>query len=89
MWATLSGYLAGAWQTYEIEPEEIGSALAEIHHQLCQACRPDPLELAARLATLVGNAHGDVFLDAPDRYADVLGTEGVAEFRALLARRLR
>jgi hypothetical protein len=89
VWATLSGYLSDAWQTYETEPEEIGSALAELHHQLCQACRPDPLELAARLATLVGNADGDIFLDAPDRYGDVLGPEGVAEFRTLMARRFR
>jgi hypothetical protein len=90
VWATLSDFLYGAWETsYETEPEEIGSALAELHHQLCQACRPDPLELAARLATLVGNADGDVLLDAPDRYADVLGADGVAEFRALVVRRLR
>ncbi len=85
VWAALSGYLNEAWEIYETEPQEIGVTLAELHHQLCQACRPDPLELAARLATLVGNADGDTFLDAPERYADILGTEGVAEFRALAA----
>jgi len=87
VWATLSGYLNEAWEIYETEPQEIGAALAELHHQLCQACRPDPLELEARLATLVGSADGDIFLDAPERYADILGTAGEAEFRALTGQR--
>jgi hypothetical protein len=86
VWATLSGYFRDEWETYETEPEEIGSALAELHYQLCRACGPDPLELAARLATLVGNADGDILLDAPDRYADVLGAEGLAEFSACSGR---
>jgi len=48
--------------------------------------RPDPLELAARLAALVDGADGDMFLDVPEGYVDVLGPEGAAEFEALLAR---
>ena len=43
-----------------------------------------PLELAARLAKLVGDADGETFLDMPEGYADVLGVEGLAEFEALL-----
>ncbi|MGQ0775093.1 MAG: hypothetical protein ACT4NY_11860 [Pseudonocardiales bacterium] len=86
VWATLSGYLNDAGETYETEPEEVGSALAELHLRLCQVCPPDPLELAARLAALVDDADADTFLDVPERYADVLGAEGVAEFEALLAR---
>ncbi len=43
-----------------------------------------PLELAARLAKLVGAADGETYLDVPEGYADVLGVEGLAEFEALL-----
>ncbi|MGH3912371.1 MAG: hypothetical protein ACRDTC_03010 [Pseudonocardiaceae bacterium] len=89
VWATLSGYLNDAWETYETEPEEIGSALAELHLRLCQACRPDPLELATRLAQLIGDADVDTFLDVPEEYIDVLGAEGVGEFEALLAQNSR
>jgi hypothetical protein len=45
---------------------------------------PVPLELAARLAKLVGDADGETCLDVPEGYANVLGVEGVAEFEALL-----
>ncbi|MGH3621390.1 MAG: hypothetical protein ACRDQ5_06310 [Sciscionella sp.] len=86
VWATLSGYLNDAWETYATEPEEVGSALAELHLRLSQAYRPEPLELAARLAKLVADADVDTFLDAPEGYVDVLGAEGVAEFTALLTR---
>ena len=84
VWAALSGYLYDAWETYETEPEEIGSALAELHLRLSKTCCPDPLALAARLAELVRNAEDDTFLDVPERYGDVLGAEGIAEFEALM-----
>jgi hypothetical protein len=84
VWAVLSGYLYDAWETYETEPEEIGGALAELHLQLAKACQLDPLALAARLAALVRNAEDDTFLDAPERYREVLGANGIAEFEALL-----
>jgi hypothetical protein len=87
-WVTLSAYLSDAWETYETEPEEIGFALVELHHQVCAACRLDPPELAARLATLVGNADGDIFADMSDRYADILGAQGLAEFEALVMQHL-
>lgn len=61
VWATLSGYLHDAWEIYETEPEEIGSALAELHLRICQVYCPDPLELATRLAALVKDADGDTF----------------------------
>lgn len=85
VWATLAGYLNDAWENYETEPEDVGSALAELHLQLCQVHRPDPLELAARLAALVRAADGDTYLDVPEDYVDVLGTEGIAKFTALEA----
>jgi hypothetical protein len=40
VWATVSGYLLDAWETYETEPEEIGTALADFHFQLCQTLQP-------------------------------------------------
>jgi hypothetical protein len=84
VWATLSGYLNDAWEIFETEPREVGSALAELHLRLCQVHDPVPLELAARLAKLVRDADGETFLDVPEGYADVLGVEGVAEFEGLL-----
>jgi hypothetical protein len=73
-----------AWEIFETEPRELGSALAEVHLRLCQVHDPVPLELAARLAKLVGDADGETYLDVPEGYADVLGVEGLAEFEALL-----
>ena len=43
-----------AWEIFETEPRELGSALAEAHLRLCQVHDPVPLELAAQLAKLVG-----------------------------------
>ena len=43
-----------AWEIFETEPRELGSALAEVHLRLCQVHDPVPLELAAWLAKLVG-----------------------------------
>jgi hypothetical protein len=85
VWARLSCYLNEAGQTYETEPEEIGSALAELHLRVCQVHGPDPLELAARLVALVDGAEGDTFLDVPEGYVEVLGAQGTAEFETLLA----
>lgn len=89
VWATLAGHLHDAWETYRTDPEEVGGALAELHLQLCESCQQPPLELAARLARLVGNAEVDTCLDVPGDYADVLGPEGMAEFTNLLARSSR
>lgn len=48
-----------AWEIFETEPRELGSALADVHLRLCQVHDPVPLELAARLAKLVGDADGE------------------------------
>jgi len=82
-WIVLSDHLNDFWEIYETEQEEIGSALAELHLRLCQAHDPEPHELAKRLAKLVWNADGQTFLDIPERYANVLGAEGVAEFDSM------
>jgi hypothetical protein len=43
-----------AWEIFETEPRELGSALAEVHLWLCQVHDRVPLELAGWLAKLVG-----------------------------------
>jgi hypothetical protein len=73
-----------AREIFETEPRELGSALAEVHLRLCQVHDPVPLELAARLAKLVGGADGETYRDVPEGSTDVLGVEGLAEFEALL-----
>lgn len=73
-----------AWEIFETEPRELGSALAEVHLRLCQVHDPVPLELAARLAKLVGDADGETYRDVPEGSTDVLGVEGLAEFEALV-----
>lgn len=83
VWAMLSTHLHDDWRTYEAEPEEVGSALADVHLRLCEAYRPGPVRLAARLAELEDAAEVDTFLDVTDRYVDVLGPEGMAEFTTL------
>ncbi|MEC3978728.1 hypothetical protein [Amycolatopsis sp. H20-H5] len=86
VWAALSGYLNDAWEIFETEPREVGSALADVHLRLCQVHDPMLLELAARLAKLVGDAAGEPYLDVLEEYVDVLGVEGLAEFEALLGK---
>jgi uncharacterized Zn finger protein len=86
VWAALACHLRDARSAYEAEDEEVGSALAELHLQLCEACLPSPIELAARLAKLVADPDVNMVLDVPGDYADVLGPEGMAAFNALLQR---
>jgi hypothetical protein len=42
VWATLSGYLQDAWEVFESEPEEIGSALDELHLRLRETSSGTP-----------------------------------------------
>ena len=57
--------------------------LKALHHDACLAAQPDPEELGLRLAewALAEESDWEWFLDAPVRYADVLGDEGLAAFR--------
>jgi hypothetical protein len=73
-----------AWEIFETEPRELGSALAEVHLRLARcttACRSSWLRGwrswsgGCWRGNLSGRAGGD---------ADVLGVEGLAEFEALL-----
>ncbi|MCX4471129.1 hypothetical protein OOK41_12545 [Micromonospora sp. NBC_01655] len=80
-WDGLAGYLYDAWETYEDEPGEIGGALRAAHVQLCEQVQPDPDELAARLAEIIGSAEVDSCLDEPWDYLGVLGRDRVKTLR--------
>ena len=53
----------------------------ELHHAACEAARPDPANLAARLFAWELGDELDVFSCAALTYADVLGPAGLAEYR--------
>jgi uncharacterized Zn finger protein len=55
--------------------------LQELHHAACEAARPDPVDLAARLFAWELGGEWDVFSGAALTYADVLGGVGLAEYR--------
>lgn len=64
---------------YRLAPLE---RLKEIHHAACVAAELAPRRLGRRLAELALRSDSDLewFLDAPGRYADVLGDEGLDAF---------
>ncbi len=53
------------------------------HLEACRRARPDPAELAKRLFQTGLRTDLEWFLDAPERYADVLGETGLAAYRRL------
>lgn len=57
--------------------------LKGIHHAACLSATTDPKKLALRLAdwALADRSDWEWFLDAPTRYADVFGDEGLEVFR--------
>jgi len=57
--------------------------LQELHREACTAAKPDPRELAGRLFRREVTSDYDVFSGAAETYADVLGEEGLAEYRKL------
>lgn len=58
-------------------------SLGEVHLKACVAARPDPKPLARRLFDLEMRDAFDTFFGSAERYAEVLGKEGLAEFRRL------
>ncbi len=59
------------------------SDLIEIHHRACKKARPDRKHLARRLFDWELRSDCDIFSGAAETYADVLGKEGLAEYRRL------
>lgn len=64
--------------------EGIGHDIAETHLAACRRARPDPVALARRLVEFDLHAELDTFRRAADSYADVLGPDGLAEYRRLV-----
>lgn len=62
----------------------ISDRIGELHQRACQRGSPDPVELARRLVDLELTSELDAFHRAAARYADVLGTGGLDEYRRLV-----
>ncbi len=60
---------------------DISGRLGELHLGACERARPDPVELAGRLAELELTSELDTFHRAAATYAGVLGAEGIAAYR--------
>jgi tetratricopeptide (TPR) repeat protein len=58
--------------------------VSDLHLAACDAARPEPKRLAVRLVEFALKSDWEWFLDAPQRYADMLGEEGLAAYRARL-----
>ncbi len=59
------------------------SRLQEIHHAACQKAKPDSISLAKKLFAWELKTDYDTFYNAAQTYADVLGENGIAEYRRL------
>lgn len=65
---------------------EVGGALARaggVHLEACRLVRPDPVALAQSLFEREMTDCWNTFEDAAETYADVLGEDGLAEYRRL------
>jgi tetratricopeptide (TPR) repeat protein len=60
---------------------EILPALCELHHRACKQAGEDPKTLAKRLFDWEMKSDWDIFSGAAEVYADVLGSQGLAEYR--------
>ncbi|UCG43480.1 MAG: SWIM zinc finger family protein, partial [candidate division WOR-3 bacterium] len=59
------------------------SEVEELHLEACRAARPEPRALARELFNRAVNSDWEVFLRAAETHAEVLGEEGLAEYRRL------
>jgi hypothetical protein len=57
------------------------SRVQDLHHAACVAARPDPRRFGVRLVEFELKTDWEWFLDAPERYREVLGDEGLAAYR--------
>jgi len=63
---------------------DISGRIAELHLAACRRARPDPVELARRLAELELTSELDTFHRGAATYAEVLGSEGIAAYRRVV-----
>jgi uncharacterized Zn finger protein len=57
--------------------------LHDLHHRACLEAKPEPLTLARRLFEWEIKSDWEIFYGAVTNYADVFGSEGIAEYRRL------
>jgi hypothetical protein len=81
VWTRFLGLLSESWEDFDTD--SITGSLTDLHRKLCEACDLPPVELASRLADLLGELDEDSFLDIPGAYGDLLEDEGIEEFRSL------
>lgn len=62
---------------------DVLQGLLELHFRACMEARPEPVGLARRLFTAELETDYDSFSGAAERYAEVLGDAGLAEYRRL------
>ncbi len=63
--------------------QDVISELMDIHYRSCRKARPDRIDLARRLFDWELHSECGIFLGASDVYADILGREGLDEYRRL------
>lgn len=63
---------------------DISSTIGDLHQRACLDSRPDPVGLAGRLVALELDSELDAFHRAAVTYADVLGDQGLAEYRRIV-----
>lgn len=63
---------------------QISWEIEDLHLRACSEARPDPVALARRLVDFELTAELDTFWRAAATYAEVLGPEGLAEYRRLV-----
>lgn len=66
---------------------DISLRLAALHRRACQVARPDPVQLARRLAELELTTELGGFHRAAAQYAELLGPAGLGEYRRVLEAR--
>ncbi|MBR1129082.1 SWIM zinc finger family protein [Bradyrhizobium iriomotense] len=62
---------------------ELLSQASDIHHTAAEAVRPEPIGFARSLFERETKSDFETFRDAAERYADVLGEPGLAEYKRL------
>ncbi len=70
---------------YDVDGSILGVLydLEGVHHEACRRAEPDVEALARRIFEWEVGGEYDTFFDAANNYADVLGEEGMAEYRRL------
>lgn len=66
---------------------QVVSELERLHHEACVVAKPEPIALARRLFAIDVDGEWDILIDSVERYADVLGDDGIAEMRRLAEER--